>query len=73
MVLKVEYDPNSTEYDQKLQVFQNKVFRHIYGLKHDKMTGEWRGPHNYELHDSPDIIRIMKSRRLKGEATQDLG
>jgi len=32
------------------------------------MTEEWRRLHNEELHglyDSPDIIRIMKSRRLR--------
>jgi hypothetical protein len=31
-------------------------------------TGEWRRPHNKELHalySSPNIIRVIKSRRLR--------
>ena len=52
----------------KLRVFENKVLRKIYGPKRDEMTGEWRRLHNEELHglyDSPDVVRIMKSRRLR--------
>jgi hypothetical protein len=54
--------------EHKLRVFENKVLRKIYGPKRDEITGEWRRLHNEELHelyDSPDIIRIMKSRRLR--------
>jgi len=31
------------------------------------MTGEWRGPYNelHGLYDSPHVIKIMKSRRLR--------
>jgi hypothetical protein len=32
------------------------------------VTGEWRKPHNEELHNlysSPSIIRIIKSRRMR--------
>ena len=49
-------------------LFENKVLRKIYGPKRDEMTGEWRRLHNEELHglyDSPDVVRIMKSRRLR--------
>ena len=51
-----------------LQVFENKVLRKIFGPKRDDQTSEWRRPHNGELHDlygKADIIRIVKSRRLR--------
>ncbi|KAJ4449410.1 hypothetical protein ANN_00809 [Periplaneta americana] len=40
----------------------------IFGAKRDEVTGEWRKLHNAELHalyPSPDIIRNIKSRRLR--------
>ncbi|KAJ4439148.1 hypothetical protein ANN_15105 [Periplaneta americana] len=46
----------------------NKVLRKIFGAKRDEVTGEWRKLHNAELHalySSPDIIRNIKSRRLR--------
>jgi hypothetical protein len=49
-------------------VFENRVLRGIFGPKRDEVTGEWRKLHNGELHNlysSPDIIRQMKSRRLR--------
>ncbi|KAJ4439031.1 hypothetical protein ANN_14987 [Periplaneta americana] len=51
-----------------LKVFENKVLRKIFGAKRDEVTGEWRKLHNAELHalySSPDIIRNIKSRRLR--------
>ncbi|KAJ4446881.1 hypothetical protein ANN_13581 [Periplaneta americana] len=50
------------------RVFENKVLRKIFGAKRDEVTGEWRKLHNAELHalyTSPDIIRNIKSRRLR--------
>ncbi|KAJ4444038.1 hypothetical protein ANN_05827 [Periplaneta americana] len=50
------------------EVFENKVLRKIFGAKRDEVTGEWRKLHNTELHalySSPDIIRNIKSRRLR--------
>ncbi|KAJ4431486.1 hypothetical protein ANN_20084 [Periplaneta americana] len=47
---------------------KNKVLRKIFGAKRDDVTGEWRKLHNTELHplySSPDIIRNIKSRRLR--------
>jgi hypothetical protein len=46
----------------------NRVLRRIYGPKRDEITGEWRKLHNEELHNlysSPDIIRQVKSRRMR--------
>ena len=49
-------------------MFENKVLRKVFGAKKDKITGEWRKLHNVELHalySSPNIIRKLKSRRLR--------
>ncbi|KAJ4450403.1 hypothetical protein ANN_01827 [Periplaneta americana] len=54
--------------EQRLRVFENKVLRKIFGAKRDEVTREWRKLHNTELHalySSPDIIRNIKSRRLR--------
>ncbi|KAJ4438661.1 hypothetical protein ANN_14608 [Periplaneta americana] len=56
--------------EQRLRVFKNKVLRKIFGAKRNEVTGEWRKLHNAELHalySSPDIIRNIKSRRLRWE------
>jgi hypothetical protein len=49
-------------------VFENRVQRRIFGPKRDEVTGDWRKLHNEELHNlysSPDIIRMIKSRRMR--------
>jgi hypothetical protein len=49
-------------------VFENRVLRIIFGPKRDEVTGEWRKLHNEEVHNlysSPDIIRQVKSRRMR--------
>jgi hypothetical protein len=51
-----------------LRVFENRVFRRIFGPKRDEVTWEWRKLHNEELHDlhsSPTIVRVTKSRRIR--------
>jgi hypothetical protein len=52
----------------KPRVFENMVLRRILGPKRDAVTGEWRRLHNkelYALYFSPNIIRVIKSRRLR--------
>jgi hypothetical protein len=54
--------------EHRLRVFENRVLRRIFGPKRDEVTGEWRKLHNGELHNlysSPDIIRQIKSRRMR--------
>jgi hypothetical protein len=49
-------------------VFENRVLRRIFVPKRDEVTEEWRKLHNEELHNlysSPDIIRQVKSRRMR--------
>jgi hypothetical protein len=49
-------------------VFENRVLRRIFGPKRDEVTGKRRKLHNWELHNlysSQDIIRQIKSRRMR--------
>jgi hypothetical protein len=49
-------------------VFENSVLKRIFGPKRDEVTGDWREVHNEELHNlhsSPNIIRMIKSRRMR--------
>jgi hypothetical protein len=49
-------------------VFENRVLRRIFGPKRDEATREWRRLHSKELNDlysSPNIIRVIKSRRMR--------
>ena len=54
--------------EYRLKVFENRVLRRIFGLKRDEVTGEWRRLHKKELYtqySSSNIIRVIKSRRLR--------
>jgi hypothetical protein len=51
-----------------LRAFEKRVLRRIFGPKRDEVTGKWRKLRNKELRDlypSPNIIRIIKSRRMR--------
>jgi hypothetical protein len=52
----------------RLRVLENTVLRRIFGHKRDEVMGEWRKSHSgelYNLYSSPDIIRQIKSRRMR--------
>jgi hypothetical protein len=50
------------------RVFENRMLRRTFGPRREEVTGDWRKLHNEELHNlysSPDIIRMIKSRRMR--------
>jgi hypothetical protein len=54
--------------ERGLRVLENRVLRRIFEPKRDEVTGEWRIIHYKELNDlypSPNVIRVIKSRRMK--------
>ena len=54
--------------ESRLRVIENRVLRRIFGSKRAEVTGEWRRLHSEELHElycSPNIIRMIKSGRMR--------
>jgi hypothetical protein len=51
-------------------MFENSVLRRIFGPEKDEVTGGWRKLRDEELHglySLPNIIRMIKSRRMRWE------
>ena len=53
--------------ERRLRVSENRVLGRIFEPKRHEVTGEWRRVRNEELCDmrSPNITRVIKSRRMK--------
>ena len=54
--------------ERRLEVYENRVLRRIFGPKRDEGTGECRTLHNEELNDlysSRNIVRVIKSRKIR--------
>ena len=54
----------------RLRVSENRVLRRVFGPTRDEVTGEWRKLHIEELSDLyslPNIVRVVKSRRMRWE------
>jgi hypothetical protein len=59
--------------EYKVGVCENRVLRRIFRLNRDEVIGGWRKLHNEELHNlyfSPNIIRMIKSRRMSGNVAR---
>jgi hypothetical protein len=49
-------------------VFENRLLKRMFGPKKDKLAGGWRKLDNeglYNLYSSPNIKRMVKSRRVR--------
>jgi hypothetical protein len=56
--------------EDRLRVFEDRVLRRLFGPKRDEMIGGWRTLHIEalrNLYSSPSIIRMINSRRMRGE------
>ena len=59
--------------ERRLRVFENRVFRRIFGAKRDEVTREWRKLYNEELNDlycSTNIVRVVKYLGLRGKGNR---
>ena len=50
-----------------LRAFENRALKRIFGPERDEVTEDWTRLHNkelYAMYSSPDIIPVIKPRRL---------
>jgi hypothetical protein len=60
--------PLTLSEEHRLKVFEKRMLKRIFEPQRDEVMREWRKLHSEELHNlysSPDIIRQMKSRRMR--------
>jgi hypothetical protein len=54
--------------EHRQRAFENRVLRKIFRQKRDEIIGGYRKLHSEELHNlyaSPNVIRMIKSRRMR--------
>jgi len=57
--------------EHTLRVYENRLLRRVFGVKREEVAGDWRRLRNEELHNlyaSLNIIRVIKSRRMRWAA-----
>jgi hypothetical protein len=67
-MLTTPYHKNWPCFEMDTVAFENRVLRRMFGLKRDKVMGEWRKLHNEDLTDVyslSNIIHVIKSRRMR--------
>jgi hypothetical protein len=52
--------------DHRLTIVENRVMRKMFGPKRDEEAGEEKNAYKdfYDLYTSPNIIRMIKSRKI---------
>jgi hypothetical protein len=61
--------PLTVREECRLRVYENRVLSRIFGPEREEGAGGWRRLCNEECHNlytSPNINRLMKSRRMRG-------
>jgi hypothetical protein len=61
----------SQRQEHGLKVFENRLLRRILGPTKDEVTGGWGKLHSKEIHKlhfSANIVRAIKSRRMRWRA-----
>jgi hypothetical protein len=54
--------------EHRLRVFENRMFKIVFGPNRDEIIQGWRKLHNEDLHNlnfASSIIRMIKSRRMR--------
>ena len=48
-------------------MFENRMFRRIFGPKRDEVRGEWKKLYNElnDLYSSPNIVLVIKLKRMR--------